>query len=153
MQLSNRSVSVAGTVIIIRIRNGLILGCCIPNLKNIAVREGTLDVHMDVIASHCALALWVHPTADESSGYEIINSNCTVDSTLADLYYVNQSGLIIRNSTTTKNGQPTSTSGLYVARCNNIGEIICAKLLVIRKKNQLLLILHVHVHVIMLIKL
>ena len=101
---------------------------------NMAVREGTLDVQMNVTASPCGVTLSVVPTSDEFGGDDIIGPDCLVDSTLVGLYAVNESGLIILNSTTTENGQPISTSGLYIANCNdNSGNRTGAKLVVIRK--------------------
>ncbi len=117
-----------------------ILGYCFPNvyeqsiLRNKAVREGTLDVPMNVTAIPCAVTLSVVPTTDEISGYQIFGADCTENPTLANLYYVNGSGLTIRNSTTTDNGQPISTAGLYMVDCNNDGKNITGeKLVVVRK--------------------
>lgn len=98
-------------------------------MKNIAVREGTLDVPINVTASPCGVNLAVFSTTNEPYPQRIIGPDCSVDPTLSDLYYVNRSGLIVLDSTTTENGQPISTAGLYMADCN--GNKRGAKLLVI----------------------
>ena len=111
-------------------------------MKNTAVHEGTLNVTMNINTSDCAVQFAVQSTTDFQTKY--ILSNCAVDPTMADLYYVNRSGLIIRNSTTTENGHPISTAGFYAAFCfRDVSSPGGANLLVIRKKNQPLLILHV----------
>ena len=103
-------------------------------MKNIAIREGTLDVTMNVTASPCGVNLVIFSTTNEPYPQRILGSDCTVYQTLANLYYVNQSGLIIRISTTTENGHPISTAGLYMADCGNTGSPTeGAKLLVVRK--------------------
>src|SRR6218665_4220627 len=109
-----------------------ISGYCFPNMMNKAVREGTLDVPMNVTASPCAVKLSVVPTTDELGGYQIVGADCTENPTLANLYYVNGSGLTIRNSTTTDNGQPIATTGLYIAECTD-GDRTAQKLVVVRK--------------------
>ena len=116
-----------------------ILGYCFPNfyeqsiLMNKAVREGTLDVPMNVTGISCAVTLSVVSTTEEFHLRKIFGSDCTEDSTLANLYYyVNGSGLTIRNATTTENGQPISTAGLYIAECND-GSRTGQKLVVVRK--------------------
>jgi len=102
-------------------------------MTNIAVREGTLDVSMIQTNDLCAAKFSVYSTTDEPFPRQITGSDCTVDSNLGALYYVNRSGLIIRNSTTTENGEPISTAGLYMADCNYYENKTGAKLLVIRK--------------------
>src|SRR6218665_476130 len=115
-----------------------ILGYCFPNfyeqsiLRNKVVREGTLDVTMNLTAIPCAVTLSVIPITDELSTYQIVGADCTENPTLANLYYVNGSGLTIRNATTTENGQPISTAGLYIAECNG-GNRTGQKLVVVRK--------------------
>lgn len=112
-------------------------------MKNTAVREGTLDVTMNINTSDCAVHFSFQSTTDLQT-ISINSNNCMVDPTMANLYYVNRSGLVIRNSTTTENGHPVSTAGFYAAFCIRGGSPPGgAKLLVIRKKNQPLLILHV----------
>lgn len=84
----------------------------------------------------CAVKFSVVPTSNELGPYQITGSDCTVNTNLANLYYVNQSGLIIRNSTATDDKQPISTSGLYIADCgsnDNNGNRSGAKLVVVRK--------------------
>lgn len=104
------------------------------NMRNMAVREGTLNVPMNVTSNYnCAVTWSVVPTTDEFGGGEIINPDCVGDPSLEILYSVNASGLIIRNSTTTEAGHPISTSGLYVAECKNNGSRMGAKFVVVRK--------------------
>ena len=110
-------------------KNAFILGDCFLNMTNRAVREGTINVPMISTIDLCSATFSVVSTSDELSRQQITGSGCTVDATLTNLYYINQSGLIIRNSTTTENGQPISTAGLYMADCN--GNKRGAKLLVI----------------------
>ena len=115
-----------------------ILGYCIPNfyeqgiLINKAVREGTLYIPMNVTGISCAVTLSVVSTTQEFSLRKIIAADCTEDPTLANLYCVNGSGIIIRNATTTANGQPISTAGLYLAQCDD-GSRTGQKLVVVRK--------------------
>ena len=114
-------------------KNFFISGYCFSETANIAVRDGTLDVSMIATNDTCALQFSVYPTTDEPFPHQITGPDCTVDSNLDKLYYVNRSGLIIQNSTTTENGEPISTAGFYMAICKNNGVQTGAKLLVIRK--------------------
>lgn len=113
--------------------HGFALGYCFPNMKNIAVREGTLDVTMPVTASSCAVRWAVIPTSDELGPYQLTSSDCTIYQRLEGLYNVNRSDLIIRNSTTSENGQLITTAGLYIAECYESGTKTGAKLTVVRK--------------------
>lgn len=105
-------------------------------MKNIAVREGTANVFMNVNSSSCIITLWLTPTSDESGPYPITQSNCEVDSAVNNLYYVNRTSLVILNSTTVEdpdNGFAISTAGIYEAQCQNNGNKTGAKLVVVRK--------------------
>lgn len=102
-------------------------------MKNMAVYEGARDIPMTVTASNCGVAWTVVPTSDELGGQEITGSRCAVDPAMAELFYVSRTGLMIRKSTTSENGGPISTAGLYIADCKNNREKTGAKLLVVRK--------------------
>jgi len=102
-------------------------------MKNIAVYERERDILMNVAASSCNVAWSVYPTSDELDARPITGSHCTGDPTLAELYNVYPSGLNIRKSTTTEDGQPFSTAGLYQAECKSDKTKTGAKLLVVRK--------------------
>lgn len=111
-----------------------ISGYCLPDVKNKAVREGLYDVPMDTTSRSCTVTWSVVPTSNELSPYQITSSDCTVNPSLGALYYVRQSILMIRNTTTTENGQAISTAGLYIAECyKNSENRTGAKLVVIRK--------------------
>ena len=73
----------------------------------------------------------VKPTSDELSTYTIINYGVSGDPSVNGLYYVNQTGLVIKDAST--NGNPISTAGLYYAQCTNNPDRIGVKLLVVRK--------------------
>ena|SRR6218665_834441 len=113
----------------------IILGICsfVPHMMNVAVREGKLNIPMNVTTSFCTVTWSVIPTSDELGPYLITNADCTVAPSLDALYYVNRSGLIIRNSTTTENGHLITTAGLYTAECAGSGNKTGAKLVVVRK--------------------
>lgn len=108
-------------------------------MKNIAVYEGTIDILIDVAADPCTDAWSVVPTSNEMDRYPISYSNCKGRpddlADLSQLYHVNGRGLIIREATSTdRNGQPISTSGLIFAHCTEFGGEgeVAAKFLVVR---------------------
>jgi|SRR6218665_724076 len=114
------------------ITNDVVLGPeCVSNLKNIAVREGQTNTIMNLYIDPQNVTWKVTPTSDELSSYPIINYGGSRDPTLAGLYDVNQTGLIIKNATT--GGNPISTAGLYIGQCANNPNRTGAKLLVVRK--------------------
>ena len=74
------------------------------------------------------------PSSDEFGSYTISDYDGYRDPTLEELFYIDQSGLLILNATTAPNGEgPISTSGLYIAQCSNDGNRTGAKLLVVRE--------------------
>ena len=79
-------------------------------------------------------AKWsIIPTSDEFGSYVIWEYGVYGDPPLTGLYYINQSGLVILDATTTPNGQPISSAGLYIAQCANNENRTGAKLVVVRK--------------------
>jgi len=89
---------------------------------------------MDLYINPQNVSWKVKSTSDELSTYNIINYGGSRDPSLAGLYDVNQTGLIIKDATTTDgNGNPIATAGLYYAQCTNNPDRIGAKLLVVRK--------------------
>ena len=75
----------------------------------------------------------VKPTSNELDTLTISNFGGYRDSTLSGLYDVNQTGLIIKDATTTEDGNPISSAGLYIGQCANNPNKTGAKLLVVRK--------------------
>ena len=74
------------------------------------------------------------PTNDQFGSYPISNYSGYRDPSLTGLFYLNQSGLVILNATTSPNDEgPISTSGLYIADCGNIDSRTGSKFLVVRK--------------------
>ena len=74
------------------------------------------------------------PTSDEFGSYPISDYGGYRDPSLTGLFYLNESGLVILNATTAPNGEgPISTSGLYIAQCENNDNKTGAKLLVVRE--------------------
>ena len=71
-------------------------------------------------------------TSNELDTYTIISPGGNNE--YPELYNVTQTGLVIKNATTTDgNGNPISTAGLYYAQCTNNPNRTGAKLLVVRK--------------------
>lgn len=94
----------------------------------ISLRAGTINTRWTI-----------KPTSDELGTCTISDYGGCRDSTLTGLFYLNQSGLVIRNATTTDFGNPNSTPGLYIARCPN-NTRTGVKILVVREyKYQLML--------------
>ena len=75
----------------------------------------------------------IYPTSDEFGNYTISGSGGFRDSSLAPLFYLNQSGLVVLNATIVPDRGPIATAGLYIAQCSNDGNRIGAKLLVVRE--------------------
>ena len=75
----------------------------------------------------------IKPTTEELDTYTISNYNGYMDPSLTGLFYPNKSGLVVLNATS--NGNPISTSGLYIAQCSSDGVRAGAKLLVVREFN------------------
>ena len=74
------------------------------------------------------------PSSDEFGSYHISDYGGYRDPSLTGLFYLNESGLVIINPTTTPNGEgPISTSGLYIADRETNGNRTGAKLLVVRE--------------------
>ena len=73
------------------------------------------------------------PSSDEFGSYQISDFGGYRDLSLAGLYSLNQSGLVILDATTTPNGGPISTAGLYIAQCQNNDNRTGAKVLVVRE--------------------
>lgn len=89
---------------------------------------------MDLSADPNTVRWMIIPTSDEFSSYIISNYGGYREPTLTGLFYTNQSGLVILNSTTTPDSEdPISTSGLYIADCENNSNRTGAKLLVVRE--------------------
>src|SRR6218665_1428352 len=107
---------------------------CFSNLKNLAVYEGVENKIMDLRADPNRVKWTIISTSDEFDSYQITQYGGYKDPSLDDLFYPNQSGLFILNSTTTPNRQgPISTAGLYIADCEYDGNRTGAKLVVVRK--------------------
>ena len=106
-----------------------------PNLKNRAVYEGDENIIMSLSGGPTGVSWKLKATSEELDTYTISDYNGYADPSLTGLFYLNQSGLVILNATTTEYGNPISTAGLYMARCENDGILRGAKLLVVRKYN------------------
>src|SRR5688572_30224927 len=104
---------------------------CLPNLRNIAVYEGYENTIINQTANPNNARWSIIPTSVEFGYYTISAFGGYRDPSLTGLYYINQSGLVILDATT--NGQPISTSGLYIAECANNENRTGAKLVVVRK--------------------
>ena len=102
------------------------------NLKNIAAYEGDENIIMNLTGGPIGVSWKIKPNSDELSTYTISNYSGYRDPTLSGLFYLNQSGLVILNATTTDYGGPISTTGLYYTQCESDGIMTGAKLLVIR---------------------
>ena len=102
-----------------------------PNLKNIAVYEGDENIIMHLTGGPTGVRWYINPTTEELEIYTVSNYNGYMDPSLTGLFYSNKSGLVILNATS--NGNPISTSGLYIAQCSNDGVKTGAKLLVVRE--------------------
>ena len=73
------------------------------------------------------------PTSNESKMIEISYYGGWRNPTLTGLFYLNQSGLVILNATTSPNDEgPLSTSGLYYVKCSTSENNPAVKLLVVR---------------------
>ena|SRR6218665_388765 len=107
---------------------------CFSNLRNLAVYEGDENEIMNLRADPNRVKWTIIPTSDEFDSYPITQYGGYKDPSLAGLFYPNQSGLFILNSTTRPNGQDLiSTAGLYIADCEYDGNRTGAKLVVVRK--------------------
>ena len=106
-----------------------------PNLKNLAAYEGDENTIMNLKGGPTGVSLKIKPTSDELGTYTISDYGGYRDSILTGLFYLNHSGLVILNATTTEYGGPISTAGLYLAQCENDDVRRGAKLLVVRKYN------------------
>ena len=104
---------------------------CIPNLRNIAVREGQLNTLMNMSSDPNNVKYTVTPTSDELTRYIIRDFDGSGDATVTGLYDVTPTGLNIKTATTA--GNPISTAGLYIGQCANNPNRTGAKLLVVRK--------------------
>src|SRR6218665_685081 len=104
------------------------------NLKNTAVYEGDLNTLMNLAADPNSARWTIIPTSDEFGSYPISDYGGYRDHSLTGLFTLNQMGLVILNATTVPNGEgPISTSGLYLAQCENNAKRTGAKLLVVRE--------------------
>lgn len=104
------------------------------NLTNIAVYEGDLNILMNLTADPNDVKWTIIPTSDEFGTYTISDYGGQMELSLTELFYPNQSGLIIINATTTPHGEdPISTAGLYLADCSGGRGRTAAKLLVVRE--------------------
>ena len=74
-----------------------------PNLKNIAVYEGYENTMMNQTADPNNAKWSIIPTSDEFGYYVIWEYGVYGDPPLNGLYYINQSGLVILDATTTPN--------------------------------------------------
>jgi len=103
-------------------------------MKNRAVYQGDLNTTMNLAADPNIVRWTIIPTSDEFGGYQISDYDGYIDPSLTGLFYPTQSGLVILYATIgpTREG-PISTSGLYIARTQNSGNRIGAKLLVVRE--------------------
>ena len=103
-----------------------------------AVYEGDENIIMNLTADPNNVKWTFKSTSDEMDTFTISNFGGYRDPSLTGLLYLNQSGLVILKATTTDYGNPTSTSGLYIAQCpNNIRTGV--KLLVVREYNNQLM--------------
>lgn len=101
------------------------------NMKNIAVYEDQQDTIMNLYVNPQNVSWKVRSTSDELSNYDIVYYGGAINSEYANLYDVNQTGLIIKSATT--RGNPRATAGLYIGQCANNSNKTGAKLLVVRK--------------------
>lgn len=98
-----------------------------------AVYEGDQNTMMNVTADPNNVKWTSIPSSDEFGSYQISDFGGYRDPSLVGLYSLNQSGLVILDATTTPNGGPISTAGLYIAQCQNNDNRTGAKLLVVRE--------------------
>ena len=104
---------------------------CLSNVMNIAVYEGQLNTIMKLSTDPQSVTWSVLPTSEEPFLQTIIDIGFNKNPSLAQLYDVYQTGLLIKNATTV--GDPISTAGLYVGQCADNQDLTGAKLLVVRK--------------------
>jgi len=102
---------------------------CVSNVKNVAVRNGQPNTILNLYINPQNVTWKVTPTSDELSSYTI--SGPGADPSVNGLYAVNQTGLIIKDATTS--GNPIATSGIYIGQCVNNPNKTGAKLVVVRK--------------------
>lgn len=101
-------------------------------MKNLAVNEGDEVVIMDLKDEINNVRLTCISTSDELSIYIISDFGGYRNNSLKDLYNLAQNGLVKVKATTTPNGKPISTAGLYMVQCKNDETMTGAKLLVVR---------------------
>ena len=104
---------------------------CEKDLKNIAVYEGQQNTILNLYVNTHDVSWKVKTTSDELNTYAIVDYGGSRDPSLTGLYDVNQTGLVIKDATTT--GNPIATAGLYIGQCINSPNKAGAKLLVVRK--------------------
>src|SRR6218665_530564 len=103
-------------------------------MKNIAVYEGDMNTIMNLVADPNDVRGTIIPTTDEFGSYQISDYDGYRDASLTGLFYLNESGLVIINATTSPNDEgPISTSGLYIVDLKTNGNRTGAKLLVVRE--------------------
>lgn len=107
---------------------------CLTSLRNIVAYEGTLTTMLNCATGPDSTAWSVRPISNVVTPYQITNFTDVVSPTLSGLYAINETGLIVRNATTTNaTGASISTAGIYTVQFPNITNYIAAKLVVIRK--------------------
>ena len=107
---------------------------CLPNLRNQAVYEGDRNTLLNLTADPSIVRWTIIPSSDEFGSYTISDYGGYRDSSLTGLFSPNKSGLVILDAITAPNGEgPISSSGLYLAQCENNEDRTGAKLLVVRE--------------------
>jgi len=103
-------------------------------MKNLAVYEGDRNTIMNLTADPFIVRWTAIPTSDEFGSYQISDYGGYRDPSLTELFSLNKSGLVILDAITVPNGEgPISSSGLYLAQCENNEDRTGAKLLVVRE--------------------
>src|SRR6218665_587313 len=107
---------------------------CLPNLRNQAVYEGDRNTLLNLTADPNIVRWTIIPSSDEFGSYTISDYGGYRGSSLTGLFAPNKSGLVILDAITAPNGEdPISSSGLYLAQCENNEDRTGAKLLVVRE--------------------
>ena len=100
--------------------------------ENIVVYEGTENIILSCGLEPSAEMWTIRPASLAVKEIQITNFTDSVSPTLAGLYAINQTGLIIRNATTNSTGNQTSAAGLYYVYFAD-GNKTALKVVVIRK--------------------
>lgn len=105
---------------------------CLNSPQNVVLYEGTKNAILNCGLGPGAERWAVRPVTNVTMELQITNYTDGVNPDFTGLYAINQSGLIIRNTTTNSTGSPLATAGLYSVYFPD-GNRTMVKVLVIRK--------------------